>query len=293
MKMSKQTIQVLILVVLMLFLIIYAVMQPGVLGGSKPADQAKPTANETAKTADDNAADPAGDVKVDRKKGNPADLLWIDTERLAGVVTEVKGGRDPFEDLLIPEKIVLENNAANNPANNAANNPANNPANNAANNPANNPLPSGNGDVSPLPSPDDNISQQVKLFWLTASDLRKLLKIEGFKINQGTNGLRIKAINDNSHTVTLTGLRVDVDDALKIINASDKEPPKPKFRLIGILKTSNKNFVVLAVEGQQYELYEGDTINKLGWSVAAINASGVRLTKGRQTVLLPIGGPPQ
>ncbi len=261
MKMNKQTIQVLVLSGLMLVLIIGAVMQYGGFGAPAPAPAAPP-ANSTDKPNGNSGDAPGEEVKVVRKKGNAADLLWIDSARLEHVVEEVKGGADPFENLMLPPKPILPNIT-------------------------NNAQPSPNGDIKPLPAVDDKITQKVTLFWLTASEVKKLLKNEGFLL------LKIKAINDNSRSITMIGVRVDVDDALKIIRESDKEPPKPKFRLIGVLKTTDKSFVVLAVEGQQYELYEGDTINKLGWSVAAINASGVRLTKGRQTVLLPIGGLPQ
>lgn len=261
MKMNKQTIQVVILSVLMIFLISYGLMQSGTFNQAPPP--APPTTDAKPDDKKNDTEENAPEEKVVRKKGNPADLLWIDVGRLNDVVNEVKGGRDPFEDLLTPPPVIIP------------------PTDSMVR-----PLPSDNGTVKPLPALDDNISQKVTLFWLTAGELRKLLANEGFRL------IKVKSVSANSHTVTLTGLRVDVDDALKIIRETDKEPPKPKFRLIGVLKSSDKNFVVLAVNGQQYELFEGDTINKLGWSVAAINDSGVRLTKGRQTILLPIGGQP-
>ncbi|MEI6518679.1 MAG: hypothetical protein WCO98_01330 [bacterium] len=267
MKMNKQTIQVLVLSGLMLVLIIGAVMTYG--GGNKapaPAVTSAPSTTTTANKPGDTSQTPdkqiADDTKVIRKKGNPADLLWIDTARLETVVADVKGGADPFENLMTPPPIIAPITNANNTSATTA-----------------------NGDTKPLPAIDATITQQVKLFWLNAGEIKKLLLNEGFR-------LKIKAINDSSRNITMTGMRIDVEDALKIIREADKEPPKPKFRLVGVLKTSNKNFVILAVNGQQYELYEGDTINKLGWSVAAINDSGVRLTKGRQTILLPIGGQP-
>jgi hypothetical protein len=270
MKMNKQTIQVLVLSALMLVLIIGAVMTYGGGGTPTPPPPAptsndKPGSETPGKPVDSNGTSdkPEEDSKAVRKKGNPADLLWIDTGRLVNVVSDVKGGADPFEDLMTPPPPIIPNANANDIPSTVNN----------------------SGNVSPLPAIDTNITQKINLIWLNAVEIKKLLKNEGFN-------LKIKTINNNSRFISMTGMRIDIEDALKIIREADKEPPKPKFRLVGVLKTSTKNFVILAVNGQQYELYEGDTINKLGWCVAAINNSGVRLTKGRQTILLPIGGQP-
>jgi hypothetical protein len=266
MKMNKQTIQVMVLSGLMLILIIWAIMEYGGFGTPAPAPVPAPPKPAAVKKPTDkvNASAPGGTAAVN--KDNPADLLWINTERLANIVNEVKGGRNPFEDLMLPAQPVLPTTVKT---------------------PKDYNKDFSDPNIKPLPSIDAKLTQQLKLSWLNAGEVKKLLAKEGFQ------KLMVGAVNDSSHSIKLSGIQVDVEDAMKLINGNDKEPPKPKFRLIGVLQTNDKSFVVIAVNGQQYELYEGDTINKLGWSVAAINASGVRLTKGRQTILLPIGGLPQ
>ena len=71
-------------------------------------------------------------------------------------------------------------------------------------------------------------------------------------------------------------------------------PPVPAFVLSGIISTPSERFASISVDGHYYTLLEGETIPKMGWTVAAIRATSVVLVNKSQKIIIPLpGGSPK
>jgi len=203
---------------------------------------------------------PPDHTKVHKPRPKPPALIgmsWVNAGRLDHIESEVEEGRDPFVNTLLPPK------------------PPSIPP----------PLPpeSPSGAklklLKPLPSVTAILTRPVTLRWVTVGEVQRSLRQEKIPVE-----VLVKA--EDGARISLRGASPDIDLALKSIQAIDKQPPKPDFKLVGIVKENTSRFAAIRVESVTYQLYEGETIPRLGWTVTSITDVGVKLTKGRQQVLV-------
>jgi len=220
----------------------------------KPADA---SANQTAAEGSESApqpvpppADTAGSSSVD----------WLDPSRVAMTVLEVKGGRNPFENLMAPPPPVPPSTQAPKPG----------------------PIIPKAGE-RPLPLPNDDFtetSKTVKLQWISWQQFAATMKtqIPSLTVTAGKPG-----------EAKLSGLTPDVHDAMVALPSIDVAPPTPPFVLVGVIADTTKRYAVITLNGKSYSLYEGESFAD-GWTVSRITSTEVILQKGKLNTSLRLAG---
>jgi hypothetical protein len=242
MNKSKQAREYIALGVLVLVLVIAVV-------SFVRGNQSKPAPAEAKSTTQ--AKKP--DAPEKKTAANSADWVEAQKSRVSGLVGEVKGGRNPFKDLLMPVQTVT------------------------APPPPRKPEPGKEPDVK-YPSwpsgilPIDYlvVEQPVKLKYISWEEAAQAVKAAA------GNAVTLHAIK-NTRIVKLRGAEEAMPDALEAIAGIDVAPD---FQLRGVITTSTANFAVISVQGKTYSLYEGETIPALGWTVTRITPVDVTLRKG-------------
>jgi hypothetical protein len=122
-------------------------------------------------------------------------------------------------------------------------------------------------------------SEPHRLKWITGDAVVKAL--EQFK----TVNVEVK-----KDVVTLTGPGADVEKAYAALLASDVEPPVPDFGLRGIIMTETRPMAFGLYNGQYYQVVKGQAIPGSGWSVTSITDSTMTVTDGNRTKAIKAGG---
>ncbi len=251
MKDKKTQVQVLILAVLVLGGVGYYLLQ------MSPASQPAPP------PAQEESAKPAGQKTAHPRKEPNDPMGWVEDTRVKGIVAEVHGGRDPFENLLIaPPPIAPPNPGPPIP-------------------------PSGDKKIFVLPAGAGNAENEhtysKTLEWVTPDVVRKKLEDLG-SVTMTRSSIARRTL------ITLSGYDPDFTEAVQRVKALDVEPPTPKFEMSGIVVTPEERYVTLRVDGKYYMLSEHETIPGLGWTVVKITSTDVILAKGKQIVPLRLSG---
>ncbi|MHB0935850.1 MAG: hypothetical protein ACYDCO_02125 [Armatimonadota bacterium] len=259
MNVNKQTREYIALGVLLVVLAIAIVF---FLQSNKP----KPvTKNQPAETKQEKKVTPASSQTAANSRS------WVTDEkaRIPGLIDEVRGGRNPFKDLMMP---VMAEGPESSP--NATPSPLPGPI-----------IPTGadrsigNINQGSLPPLELETEQTVTLRWISWQQAATVLKKEGITDVTVSPGKK-------AGTARFSGPEVSVRDALdNIIARLDVEPPAPDFQLRGVITTASANMAVISVSGKTYSLYQGDTIPGVGWTVKEVTASSVTLTKKGYTAV--------
>jgi len=247
MKMTKKTREYIALGVLGVVLIIAVI---SVIRSNQP----KPS---TRARKPEGTAQAAAKPRTPEKQPAAGSMEWVSKQqsRIASLVGEVKGGRNPFKDLMMPVET-----AAATPPPRQQTEPVKDPGG---------ALPSWPS-IS-MPALDFiMIEKPVKLKYISARDAARVVK-------EAANAVTVSAVK-NTRAVRLRGPEEAMPDALAAIARVDVAPD---FQLRGVITTSAANFAVISVQGKTYSLYEGDTIPELGWTVTRITPADVTLRKGQ------------
>lgn len=266
MNITKQTRDAIILGSALLILIGVAVSQFKATGITSPAPA---NANGTAKKEQSVTAST-------KREANP--VAWVENARLPQALDEVKSGRDPFKDLLLPPKpspYTTPKPTAPLPIP---------PSTNTAQVQPVNPIPAAGENTGrltdPLPLAMDT-TVTCPLAWLTIGALENALNAEG---------LGIIVARTKADKVTLTGSPDDVARAVELLKRLDVPPPPPPFVLAGVITTPTERYVAITLNGRYYSLFDGESMPDLGWTVKTITSTGVILVKGKQRVELRLAG---
>lgn len=239
---SKKMREYIALGVLGLVLVIAVV---SVISGNQP----KPASSKPAGTAQ--AAKPV--VPEEKPADNSTEWVLKQQTRIANLVGEVKGGRNPFKDLLMPVAA-----ATTTPLPPVKVEPVKNQGES---------LPSWSTGL--LPALDFIVIEKpVKLKYISEQEATHAVKA-------ATGDITVTAVK-NTRIVKLRGAEEAMPAALEAIARIDLAPD---FQLRGVITTSSANFAVISVQGKTYSLYEGDTIQELGWTVTRITSADVTLRK--------------
>lgn len=266
MKITKQTRDAIILGSALLILIVLAVSQFKATGITAP-----PPANANGIATKDEPI--TANAKRD---ANP--VAWVENARLPQALDEVKRGRDPFKDLLLPPKPPPYTVPRPTPPLPMM------PAPNSAQAQPGNPIPATGENAGrlsdPLPLAADTTVTRP-LAWLTLDALENALTADG---------LGITVSRTKAGTVALTGSPDDVARAVELLRRLDVPPPPPPFVLAGAITTPTERYVAITLNGRYYSLFEGETMPDLGWTVKTITSTGAILVKGKQRVELRLAG---
>ena len=258
--MKKQTRDAVILSVALVALLVVAIVTiRGMQGDQVPAPVPATTnvAAPPTPTAPATANKPAAPAEA-------GTLPWIDDTRLSNIVTEVKGGRNPFIDLTLPKSP-------------ESNTPV--PSTTKVT-PPEVTTPAEPNPIEPDMNPPLNLVKTLN--WTTPEVLAARFAQAKLNVNLTPTG--------RPDQVKLEGYSPDFERAVEIINALDVAPPIPKFVLSGVIATPTQRLAVVLLDGKQYSLLEGESIPELGWIVTKITPTGVNLTKGKLSTKLRLSG---
>jgi len=222
-------------------------------GGDQPAPPA-----QTGQAAGDTTPKPTPAADSKLAKAGEAGISWLEASRLPKIEGEVKGGRNPFVDLMLPSKPIVHQGST----------------------PPVVPPP-----VTPPKPPVDTPTQLTltkTLEWTTHEVLTKAFEKENLVVE-------LRA-GKRANQVVLSGYPPDFDRAVELIKNLDVPPPIPPFVLSGVVITPSVHLAVISLNGKQYSLVEGDTIPGLKWTVKQVDATSVTLTNGRQSKALRLSG---
>lgn len=211
-----------------------------------------PSTKEATADGNDNTAQPNPPPEA-----SASGVDWLDSSRVAMTVLEVKGGRNPFENLMASSPPPPEVKPAP---------------------PSKNPIIPANGD-QPLPDFTET-SKTVTLHWISWQQLAAKMKaqIPSLTVTAG-----------NSGQAKLKGLTPDVNDAMAALPSIDVAPPIPPFALVGVIADTTKRYAVITLNGKSFSLYEGESFAD-GWTVMRITPTGVILQKGKLNTSLRLAG---
>lgn len=254
---NKQSREAIVLAGTMAILLIIAIFTfKGMMGGSAATPAPPAPAEETSTSAKKTP------VKVADNNGN---VPWLDNNRVPRLVEEVKGGRNPFLNLLMDKE-----------------KPSTPPAPTPPSTPHTPTASPGPGSMPFQPS-DIKLSCTRTLQWTTPQVLAQEFKAASLPDITLAAGKAPRQI-------VLSGYSPEYEKAVEIIKQTDVPPPIPHFVLAGVITTPSQRFAAILLDGKQYSLLDGESIPGLGWTVKRITPTGVTLTKGVQSVQLRLSG---
>jgi len=209
----------------------------------------RPSAPVAPAAATEQASDPATTAKAP----TAAPMAWVKDLRLAGIPMEVRGGRDPFQNLLYAQPMPEQSSA---------------------------PAPS--GPVLPaLPPVEPIVERSVPLKWITWDMLSARMRAD-----VGDLPVDVSKGDDAAHA-KVRGTKLDLQQVFERMDTLDTPPP---LALAGVIVGAGSRMAVLSVNGKTYTLYEGEVVPTLGWTLAKITSTEVILRKGNFSESLRLAG---
>jgi len=253
-KQKSQTTQVIILVVVMLGLIVVAAMQ----FMKKPETVTVPTPTTTQPTDATATSTTTGagtpDAKAPAKKGA---ISWISESRVPKMIAEVKGGRNPFNNLLEPS-----------------------------------PIPIDKEQVPQAETPKETPKEQIRtLQFITPKQLASAMQDKGLSVRlesgDSPNSVKLSGTDPDFSDAVALMTELDTNNSGQLVDSKD---PDAQLKLSGVVITRTEKYAAIVVNGTSYTFLEGESIPRLGWTVTDITPTSVTLIKGTQSKSLRLSG---